>query len=93
MAIWTEVTGSILIREDAHLSLRKLVEGLCPGECILSIDSVRHGARLRHRIDWRFDEAGQHATTLIHAFGSAIQKADPSASVDFTASIRYVSGA
>jgi hypothetical protein len=88
MGVWTEVKGSVYIDSKCGCSLESLVKELYD-ECTISVRILSNNHSVR-TIDWRFEEGGSRADTIICNFMEKVLQYDKRARFDITASIRYI---
>ena len=89
MSIWCEVTGQIVCRKDAHISIKDIVTSACD-ESVVKVGTRNHGLdRYLHEVDFRFCAEGMVAAQIMQSVISLVKVMDSSAYIDLTSSIRW----
>lgn len=90
MAVWTDVTGYVLIKPDSHFSIKKYIKYNFQ-EAEPEIRQSDYSVKNRIDLKFSFSDGNLSAAKAIQQFVDAIKDADNTAWIVIDAHIRFVS--
>lgn len=90
MAVWTDVTGYVLIKPDSRFSIKKYIKDNFQ-EAEPEIRQSHYGVKNRIDLRFSFSDGNLSAAKTIQQFVDAIKDADNTAWIAIDAHIRFVS--